>query len=269
MENNHFSSIMETICAINRDSGLSNNIMAYRLALIIEQNPRTFQSTSTLSTQQRETLLSDLKTSLSHNSQSVENYRQSLKNQYYEQYLTKFGVAPSSTNEPQPDNFSRVNNLIDQKKQTFLQQNLSSGKHNLLFGRSSNYPFPDQLPHIVPPESPSTQTNESLKQSLIPAVMNTIMTMGKDTDNTGRVYNGIVYRLQLLLKEGIQFLNVNRKSDPPDAIAFSAYKDESNEFTITQNNLSDQETLRLITFDKQQTKHLKISDNQNKGIELD
>lgn len=257
MENNPSStSTIETIRTVNRDNGLSNNIMAYRLALLLEKNPPNLQSTTILSTPERETLLSQLKTTLSQNSQTVEDYRQSLKNKYYEEYLNKFGVATQS----QQDNLTRVNNLIEKKKLTFLQQMFKAGQHNLPLGQSSNYQCSEKLPQGVQPEPPSNQTNETLKQSLIPAVMNTIMRMGKDT-NTGRIYEGIAYRLQLLIKEGMQLVSVRRKTDPPDAIAFKAYKDESNEFKITENNLSPEETQRLITFDKQQRQQPQAQDN--------
>ncbi|MFN6568197.1 hypothetical protein [Dendronalium sp. ChiSLP03b] len=266
-KNSSSTSTISSIRAVNRDSGLSNNIMVYRLALLLEQHPFPLQSTTTLLTTERESLIAQLQTTLSQNALTVEDYRQTLKNKYYEEYLNKFGGVQQS----QQDNSSRVGNLIEKKKQTFLQQMFSAGQHNLPLEQSSNYQSSDKDKEVIQPEPSSTQENETLKQSLIPAVMNTIMTMGKDTTNTGRVYNGIVYRLQLLFKEDIQFLNVNRKTDPPNAIAFSAYKDESNEFKITENNLSHPETLRIIAFDKQQRQQSQAQDNykdRDRGSEL-
>lgn len=52
------------------------------------------------------------------------------------------------------------------------------------------------------------------EKSLIKAVMRTVMTMGKDTEQ-GRIYEGIAYRLQLFIKERMQLLSVHRKKSSP------------------------------------------------------
>ncbi|MCC5618615.1 hypothetical protein LC605_26705 [Nostoc sp. CHAB 5836] len=262
MQNNQsFSSVLENISTINRGSGLSNNMMAYRLALIIEKNQPEAQSSPTLDTSERESLLFDLRTALSQNTQNVENYRQALKNKYYTEYLNKFGVAQQSTAVPQQDNSTRVDNLIAEKKQTFLQKMFDARQHELPLGQKAKNI--DKVSEVIPPESiVSPQSDEVVKKSLIPSVIKTVLTMGKDTENQGRIYEGIAYRLQLLIKEGMQLVSVKRKSGNPET-AFTAYKDDSNEFKITQNNLSDQETNRLIAFSRQQTKQQpKTQDNQ-------
>ncbi|WGV29081.1 hypothetical protein [Halotia branconii] len=272
MQNNESSSlVMETISTVNRDSGLSNNIMAYRLALMIKKHPDEVQSTTTLDTSKRENLQEDLRTALSKNTQNVEDYRQNLKDKYYTEYLNKFGVAQQRSDAvPQQDNSTRVENLIAEKKQTFLQKMFEAGKHELPLGRKSS--SPDKVPEIIQPENTdSSVVDEAAKKSLIPALMRTVMTMGKDT-NQGRTYEGLVYKLQLWIKEGMQSLSVSRKGGNPQ-IAFTAHKDgDEQEFQITQNNLSEEETNRLITFDKQQTaqqpKTQDNSINKNDSAEL-
>lgn len=261
MQNNQSSnSVLETVTTINRGSGLSNNMMAYRLALIIEENLPEVQSTTILDTSERESLQADLRAALSQNTQNIENYRQTLKNKYYAEYLEKFGVAQQKVVVPQQDNSTRVENLIAEKKKTFLQQIFEAGAQKLPLGQKAKNI--DKVPEgIVPSSIVSPQEDEVVQKSLIPSVMKTVLTMGKDTENQGRIYEGIAYRLQLLMKEGMQLLSVKRKSGNPET-AFTAYKDESNEFKITQNNLSDSETNRLIAFDRQQTKQQpKTQDN--------
>jgi hypothetical protein len=253
MQNNQSStSVMEIISTVNRGSGLSNNMMAYRLALIMEKNPPEVQSTSTLDTSERESIQADLRTSLSKNTQNIEDYRQNLQKKYYTEYLNKFAANQQQSTAPQQDNSTRVENLIAEKKKIFLQQIFESGKQKLPLGQRVN--SPEKVPEVIQPDNNvSPVQDEVIKKSLIPAVMKTVVTMGKDTENQGRIYEGIVYRLQLLMKEGMQLVSVKRKSGKPEE-AFTAYKDDSNEFKITQNNLSEEETNRLIAFDRQQTK---------------
>ncbi|MBE9002882.1 hypothetical protein IQ274_33035 [Nostoc sp. LEGE 12447] len=256
--NQSSNSLQETVRNINRDSGISNNMMAYRLALFLEKHPPSLQSTTTLDASERENLQSELRTTLSQNLQNIENYRQNLKQKYYTEYLNKFAVTQQSSVASQPDNSARVENLIAQKKNTFLQQIFELGVQKLPLGQrvSKDEREQEALSKEEDNINKSRENNVSpaidiAEKSLIKAVMRTVMTMGKDTEQ-GRIYEGIAYRLQLFIKEGMQLLSVHRKTGNPKT-AFTAYKDDSNEFKITQNNLSHTETNRLIAFDKQQT----------------
>lgn len=256
--NQSSNSLQETVSNINRDSGISNNMMAYRLALFLEKHPPSLQSTTTLDASERENLQSELRTTLSQNLQNIENYRQNLKQKYYTEYLEKFAVTQQSSVISQPDNSARVENLIAQKKNTFLQQIFESGVQKLPLGQRVSKDEREQEA-LSKEENNINKSRENnvlpaidiAEKSLIKAVMRTVMTMGKDTEQ-GRIYEGIAYRLQLFIKEGMQLLSVHRKTGNPET-AFTAYKDDSNEFQITQNNLSHTETNRLIAFDKQQT----------------
>ncbi|MDZ7968427.1 MAG: hypothetical protein RM368_26335 [Nostoc sp. DedSLP03] len=256
--NQSSNSLQETVSNINCDSGISNNMMAYRLALFLDKHPPSLQSTTTLDASERENLQSELRTTLSQNLQNIETYRQNLKQKYYTEYLEKFAVTQQSSVTSQPDNSARVENLIAQKKNTFLQQIFESGVQKLPLGQrvSKDEREQEALSKEEDNINKSRENNVSpvidiAEKSLIKAVMRTVMTMGKDTEQ-GRIYEGIAYRLQLFIKEGMQLLSVHRKTGNPKT-AFTAYKDDSNEFKITQNNLSHTETNRLIAFDKQQT----------------
>ncbi|AUB44623.1 hypothetical protein COO91_10861 (plasmid) [Nostoc flagelliforme CCNUN1] len=256
--NQSSNSLQETVSNINRDSGISNNMMAYRLALFLEKHPPSLQSTTTLDASERENLQSELRTTLSQNLQNIENYRQNLKQKYYTEYLDKFAVTQQSSVTSQPDNSRRVENLIAQKKNTFLLQVFESGVQKLPLGQRVSKESREQRTGSEAQNNINQLRENNVspgidiaEESLIKAVMRTVMTMGKDTEQ-GRIYEGIAYRLQLFIKEGMQLLSVHRKTGNPKT-AFTAYKDDSNEFKITQNNLSHTETNRLIAFDKQQT----------------
>lgn len=195
--NQSSNSLQETVSTINRDSGISNNMMAYRLALIMEKHSSQLQSTTTLDASERENLQGELRTALSQKAQSTEDYRQNLKQKYYTEYLEKFGVTQQSSVAPQQDNSTRVENLIADKKKTFLQQIFESGEQKLPLGQRVK--TPDIVPEVIPKENNvSPVIDELAEKSLIKAVMRTVMTMGKDTEQ-GRIYEGIAYRLQLFI----------------------------------------------------------------------
>lgn len=260
------TSVIETISTVNRDSGFSNNIMAYRLTLIMENNPLLSQSDIVLDNLQRESIKDQLRTTLSQQTQLTDNYRQTLKNKYYEEYIQKFGVnrqnqSSSSVAQPQLDTSIRVNKLIETRKQNYIQRFLNAGQ------RKSNEVTVNQQPQNSHQTTPKTQQTETTKTSLISAAINTVLTRGKDTEQ-GRVYDGIIYRLQLLAKEGAQRINIIRKQGK-QGLAFSAYKDDGNEFKINQNNLSPEETARIIAFDQQQGQRSQAKENHNKNIELE
>lgn len=259
MENK--TAVIETISTINRGSGLSNNVMAYRLALMMENSP---PSPSPVNTSERERLQvqDELRKTLSQKSQQIEIHKQTLKNKYYQEYLQKFGVsglnqASSSVTQPQLDAPNRVDKLINQRKQNYIQRFLNAG-------HKQHQSTVNQQPQNT--HSPQQAETETAKTSLIPAVLNTVMTKGQDTEQ-GRVYDGIIYKLQLLAKEGLQLINVIRKQGQ-QGVAFSAYKDDGNEFKVTLDNLSSSEKSRIIAFEQQQKQAPKVRENNNHDIEF-
>ncbi|QHG20399.1 hypothetical protein [Nostoc sp. ATCC 53789] len=253
------SSVAETITIINRNSGFSDNQMAYRLSLMMEKHPPSPSITPALDPTQRENIIGEMRNTLdlSQNAQITEDYRQSLKEKYYQEYAQKFGLNKSE-GTPDIDNSTRVEDLINEKKKTFLQQILETKGRKL--------PFVDsQQSKLV-----ETENNQVVKKSLIPALMNIIVTKGQDTIG-GRVYEGMAYQLNLLMREGMQRLTVWRKSD--NQSAFSAYKvDDNEEYKVIHNHLSPQETQKLINFDirvQQQQPQQQQNERSPDGPELD
>lgn len=236
------SSVVETISSINnRNSGYSDNQLAYRLALMMEKFPPSEIPTPVLDTQERSHIIVQMRNtlSISQNAQSTEDYRRSLKEKYLKEYNQKFGLSQGKGEQtPSISNSTRVENLIAEKKKKFLQEILETKGRKLPL-TSHQQPTPVE-----------SEQNEAAKKSLIPALMNILMTKGQDTV-AGRVYEGISYRLNLLIREGVQRLSVWRKSD--NQTAFSAYKvDGKEEYNVIQNNLSAEETQKLINFENRQ-----------------
>ena len=63
------------------------------------------------------------------------------------------------------------------------------------------------------------------------------------------------------MKEGMQFLSINRKDKKPEK-AFSAYKNhKDSQFKVLENNLTDEETQGIIAFNQQRI----VQEAQNQG----
>ncbi|MBD2303267.1 hypothetical protein H6G80_30120 [Nostoc sp. FACHB-87] len=256
MENK--TTVIETISTVNRDSGFSNNIMAYRLGLIMESNPPTPSLVNEPQHQRDRLQIQDeLRTTLTQKSQQTEAYKQNLKNKYYQDYLQKFGVTQQS-NVAESNTSNRVDKLIEIRKQSYVQRFLNAGRKQY---KSTVKQQPQEPPKI------QTAETETVKTSLISAAINTVITKGKDTEQ-GRVYDGIIYRLQLLAQEGMQRINIIRKQGK-QGLAFSAHKDDGNEFNVTLDKLSLEEKNRLIAFDRQVQRNHSPAKDHNKDIELD
>ena len=253
------NSVAETITIINRNSGFSDNQMVYRLALMMEKHPPSPSITPALDPTQRENLIGEVRNTLSltQNAQSTEEYRRSLKQKYYQEYAQKFGLGQTEQ-IPDMDNSTRVEDLINEKKKTFLQQILET--------KGCKLPFVDSQQS----KSVESENDEVVKKSLIPALMNIIVTKGQDTIG-GRVYEGMAYQLNLLMREGMQRLTIWRKSD--NQSAFSAYKvEEEEEYKVIHNHLSPQEIQKLINFDirvQQQQPPPQQNERSPDGPELD
>ncbi|MHC0067384.1 hypothetical protein ACWATR_31480 [Nostoc sp. UIC 10890] len=253
------NSVAETITIINRNSGFSDNQMVYRLALMMEKHPPSPSITPALEPTQRENIIGEVRNTLSltQNAQSTEEYRRSLKQKYYQEYAQKFGLGQTEQ-IPDMENSTRVEDLINEKKKTFLQQILETKGRKL--------PFVDSQQS----KSVESENDEVAKKSLIPALMNIIVTKGQDIIG-GRVYEGMAYQLNLLMREGMQRLTIWRKSD--NQSAFSAYKvEEEEEYKVIHNHLSPQEIQKLINFDirvQQQQPPPQQNERSPDGPELD
>jgi hypothetical protein len=254
---NSQSLIRETIASVNRDSGVTNNMMAYRLSIVIEASGASIKPNAIIDEQQRQNSQSELRKILTTNTQGIEQYRQDLKQKYLSEYLTNFGATFDATQQSQemkPVEVSRVDKLIASRKDAFIQEIIESSKEVKPTSISSvNKSDVNRQPEAVQADkSHLSQPDEVTKKTLIPAVLETIIAKGENTPN-GRSYEGVFYKLQLLIEKGKQLVNIERKNDQNgEREAFLAYKDSTNnEFTITKNNLSPEEVQTLITFNKQ------------------
>lgn len=236
------NSAIETINSINRVRGISNNMMAYRLSKIMQQAPKSTPLITENQTlrQERQEELSKLLSKSSTN-QNLEDFRQNLKNRYYSEYLSKF-EAKLGVESQKKDTPTRVERLIAEKKSQFLQMQESKLEEKPDHNQSQAIP---EIDSSLPEQSQVTN------KLLIPAMMGLVVAKGQNTDERTRLYEGVRYKLQLLMKEGMQFLSINRKDRKPEK-AFSAYKnDQDSQFNILENNLTDEETQGIIELNKQ------------------
>lgn len=253
------NSAIETINSINRVRGVSNNMMAYRLSLIMQQAKENSTPLATenqaLSQEHQEEFTKLL--SKSPATQNVEDFRQKLKDRYYSEYLSKFEAKLSVESQKQ-DTPTRVERLIAEKKSQFLQMQKSKLEEK-----------PDHNQSKASPEIDSSlpEQSEATNKLLIPAMMGLIVAKGQNTDERTRIYEGVRYKLQLLMKEDKQFLSINRKDRKPEK-AFNAYKNDKNsQFKILENNLTEQETHGIIEFNKQRI--VQEAQNKDKDNNLD
>lgn len=245
------NSVIETINSINSGS-ISNNMMAYKLSLIMQKakdQPVLAEDNQTPQEPQQELTKLLSKSNPAHN---IEEFRRKLKDKYYAEYLTKFESKLNAQSPQEQDTSTRIERLIAEKKSQFLP--LQQSKLEALFEQPEQPPTPS----TATPEIPSTQythspeKDETAKKFLIPAIMGIIVAQGQTADDDkSRIYEGVKYRLQLLIKEGMQFLSIHRQDKNPGK-AFSAYKDGNNEFRILENNLTTHETQDLIHLHRQE-----------------
>ncbi|MCC2692819.1 hypothetical protein [Nodularia sp. LEGE 04288] len=253
------NSAIETINSINRVRGVSNNMMAYRLSLIMQQakeNSTPLATENQALPQERQEELTKL-LSKSPTTQNLEDFRQKLKNRYYLEYLSKF-EAKLGVELQKQDTPTRVERLIAEKKSQFLQMQQSKLEEKPDHNQSKASP---KIYSSLPEQS------EATNKLLIPAMMGLIVAKGQNTDARTRIYEGVRYKLQLLMKEGKQFLSINRKDRKPEK-AFNAYKNDKNsQFKILENNLTEQETHGIIEFNKQRI--VQEAQNKDKDNNLD
>lgn len=261
------NSVIEKINSINTGSGISNNMMAYRLSLIMQQatdQPALVDDNRTSQEHQEE--LSKL-LSKSHPTHNIEEFRRNLKHKYYLEYLHKF-ESKLNTQSPEPNASTRIERLIAEKKSQFLPIQLSKLERtesqpvlevqNILSPQSDDPAKKILIPAVT--EQTSSQPvleaptqryirspeDETTQKFFIPAIMGLIASQGQSQDDNSRTYESAKYTLHFLIEEGTQFLTINRKHSQPKK-AFSAYNDENNpDFRILENNLQPQEIHRFI-----------------------
>ncbi|MDB9368333.1 hypothetical protein PN456_05085 [Nodularia spumigena CS-586/05] len=247
------NSTIEKINEINRVSGISNNMMAYRLSLLMQQAKENFTPLATenqTSPEERQEELSKL-LSKSPATENVEDFKQKLKDRYYSEYLSKLEEKLGVESHKQ-DTATRVERLIAEKKSQFLEMQQS---------KLAQKPVQNQSKASPEIDSSLPEQGEATNKLLIPAMMGLVVAKGQNTDEKNRIYEGVRYKLQLLMKEGKQFLSINRKDKKPEK-AFSAYKNhKDSQFKVLENNLTDEETQGIIAFNQQRI----VQEAQNQG----
>uniref|UniRef100_UPI00082E5423 hypothetical protein n=1 Tax=Anabaena sp. (strain CA / ATCC 33047) TaxID=52271 RepID=UPI00082E5423 len=241
------------INSINTGSGISNNMMAYRLSLIMQQaKDQPVLVDNNQNPQEHQEELRKL-LSKSHPTHNIEEFRRNLKHKYYLEYLHKF-ESKLNTQSPEPNASTRIERLIAEKKSQFLPIQLSKLERTeslsaldaqnipAVIEQTSSQPVLE-VQNIQPAQRyiRSPEEDETTKKYFIPAIMGLIASKGQSKDDNSRTYESAKYTLHFLIQEGTQFLSVHRKHSQPKK-AFSAYNDENHrDFRVLENNLQPQE----------------------------
>jgi hypothetical protein len=85
-------------------------------------------------------------------------------------------------------------------------------------------------------------------QKFISNLMQIVIMRGEDINKHTRSYEDSNYKIDLLNKEGQQIFIISRKINQRTELAFKATKHKNQEFQIDENNLSESETQKLVDF---------------------
>lgn len=239
------TSTLEKIRAIN-PGGISDNMMIARLSRALNQST-TQQKDLSISSPQQETEPTHQQKAREELGQllskgNIEDYKQQLKQQYVQQYLTAFGLERTQLQESQTNQ-----RLITQLQQFREIQKavLSPSERN----NSSRKPI--ELTTNLPE---NTQNQESDKKSFIRVVLDKIITKGRSLGNQISAFENQGYKALLQVDDTKQILSIDRKQPQPEQSnpAFKAEKLGASDFQILEDNLTEQETQDIIAPNQQQ-----------------
>ncbi|BBD62882.1 hypothetical protein NIES2109_57320 (plasmid) [Nostoc sp. HK-01] len=266
------SSTLEKIRAIN-PGDISDNMMIARLSRVLNQFPTQQKDLSIDSHQETDPNRQDkarqeLGQMLSKG--DTEEYKQQLKAQYIQKYITSFGLEQPQLQKSQ----------ANQKLTTQLQQFREIQKAALSATEKSNN-FSRKPIALTNALQEQTQYQDQNKKSFIRAVLDKIITKGKSLGNQISAFENQGYRALLSFDDTKQILSIDRKQLQPDQSnpAFKAEKLGASDFQILQDNLTEQETQNIVADNQQlqqQPPQVQVPQKQiqpkrdfNKGPELD
>jgi hypothetical protein len=232
MSENEAKSTIEKISTINSGNGMSSNLIAYKLLTIINKAQEYQVGTEQGIHQNQQDTEKQLSSLLNKNLTSPLQTKEDLKNKYLQHYLDRFNIKP--TVEKKQDNQTikeEVQKLIEERKKTILDSK--------------------SLENIADRESYSPH------KLLIPAVIQAVIEKGSDfkenlqPNQENRIFETAIYRFRLLIEEGKQHIQINRKLGEP-GLAFEGYKKgNEQEFKVIQNNLTPSEIQSIIKFSRE------------------
>lgn len=269
MEQNK-STTLDRIKELN-PGGISDNMMIARLSRILSETKfqeNSLTSDSPKDPNQQQQASSELGQLLARD--NVESTRQAIKQQYLEQYLTRFGLEEkpqqSQDNQKVIAQLERFKELKTQVAST-PKQSFVRDTFNRAVGSFNN-------------QNRQTQDREQEKQPFIRAVLDAVIIKGKNLGNQIRSFTNDRYTASLSVEDTKQILSIDRNQPKANQQnpAFKAQKEGLQDFKILQNSLSDLEVKDIVADTSQPTpqpqpRQLPQPKSQhkpkNKGLELD
>ncbi|BAT56754.1 hypothetical protein NOS3756_57660 (plasmid) [Nostoc sp. NIES-3756] len=236
------SSTLEKIREIN-PGGISDNMMIARLSRVLKETPIQQPSLSIDTSAQesdpnrQQKIREELGQLLSKG--SPEEDVQALKQQYLQQYLTKFGLEDVRPQQSQADNLiTQLGRLKERQKSALSTANQPKNTVSSFVKQTFD--------KVV--KTFENQQQSPDRKSFIRTVIDTIITRGKSLGEQQREYENDSYRASLQVEEQGQILNINRKQPQPDQenLAFKALKQGNGDFQVLRDNLSVQEAQDVV-----------------------
>jgi hypothetical protein len=236
------SSTLEKIREIN-PGGISDNMMIARLSRVLKETPIQQPSLSIDTSAQesdpnrQQKIREELGQLLSKG--SPEEDGQALKQQYLQQYLTKFGLEDVKLQQSLSDNLiTQLERLKERQKSALSTANQPKNTVSSFVKQTF-----DKVVKTFENQQQSTD-----RKSFIRTVIDTIITRGKSLGEQQREYENDSYRASLQVEEQGQILNINRKQPQPDQenLAFKALKQGNGDFQVLRDNLSVQEAQDVV-----------------------
>lgn len=237
------SSTLEKIREIN-PGGISDNMMIARLSRVLRETPVQETSLSTASPTQesdpnrQQKIREELGQLLS--KPDTQEDSPALKQQYIQQYLTKFGLEDAKPQLP-----SQADNVITQLERFKERQKSALSTANQTKNTVSS--FVKQTFNKVA-KTFENQPQSPDRKSFIRTVIDTIMTRGKNLGEQQREYENDTYKASLQVEDTKQVLSIDRKQPQPNQEnpAFKALKQGKGDFQVLQDNLSPQEAQNVV-----------------------
>ncbi|BBD63415.1 hypothetical protein NIES2109_62650 (plasmid) [Nostoc sp. HK-01] len=240
------TSTLEKIRAIN-PGGISDNMMIARLSRALNQST-TQQKDLSISSPQQETEPTHQQKAREELGQllskgNIEDYKQQLKQQYIQQYLTAFGLEQTQLQKSQ----------VNQKLITQLQQFRGIQKAVLSSTEKSNNFSKNQV-ELTNNLQKQAQHQDQNKKSFIRVVLDKIITKGRSLGNQISAFENQGYKALLQIDDTKQIFSIDRKQPQPEKSnpAFKAEKLGASDFQILEDNLTEQETQDIIAPNQQQ-----------------
>ncbi|MBW4558060.1 MAG: hypothetical protein KME59_19430 [Trichormus sp. ATA11-4-KO1] len=265
------SSTLEKIKQVN-PGGISDNMMVARLSRILNEtkNAEKEKDNLTVDSPERQQQPQQELGKLLSQGQNTDEYKQQLKQQYLSQYLAKFGLEEQ---KPQPQPSAVITQLEKLSERQKSRQQSVPQKQSISSIVKDKF---SKAVESVMGQNERTNKDQEKKPFII-AVMDAIITRGKNIGNGINTYENEGYKAQLQVQNTKQILSIDRKKLQPQQQnpAFQAEKEGANDFKILRDDLSQAEVKNIVELNQQeppsqspQTRIQQKRKEKDKGLDI-